>query len=676
MRASGGVSVALIALLAALTDPAAAQQPDSVIAIPGLLVSAPRAVTTTGGSSAITVSLDSLPLPPAPTMERVLREVPSLHVRTNSRGEAEISVRGSESRQVAVLVDGVPLTLAWDARADASVIPATPGLELTLVRGLSSMLHGPNAVGGVVEVSVGRTLAQPAPTAQVALGMDHVGGVSTSASVAVPKRSSGGEWLVQAGGSFTDSPGVPLPDDVGEPVPTDDGLRLNTDAENRNGFLGVRYRADGGAWASLSGFGFLAERGIAAELGVTNARFWRYPHVSRAVAAVSAGTGTKRSPFGGEGDVELSLGYDAGRSEIDIYTSRAYDQTNGFEDGEDRTLSVRALADQTLGARGDLRGAFTLADVRHDEFLPDAQARYRQRLWSAGLENVWRVVDDPSGALEVLRLSLGGAWDVAETPESGGREPRQQALDQWGARVGLSATVNDGNTLLHAGASRRGRFPSLRELYSGAANRFQPNPALRPEKLVALEAGVTTRVGRGDLQLVGFRHRLSDAVVRITLPDLRFMRVNRNLLESQGVEVLFTQAFGPLRLSGDVTAQAVDLTDTDAEQTRRPENLPELFATLRADARLPLGLEASASANYVGEQFCIDPGTGADATLAAGTQLDASVGRSWTLRPTGSSWFSRLETRVAAANVGDAARFDQCGLPQPGRLLQLQLRVF
>ena len=39
--------------------------------------------------------------------------------------EAEVSARGSDSRQVAVLVDGVPITLAWDARADVSVIPAT-----------------------------------------------------------------------------------------------------------------------------------------------------------------------------------------------------------------------------------------------------------------------------------------------------------------------------------------------------------------------------------------------------------------------------------------------------------------------------------------------------------------------------------------------------------------------
>src|SRR5690606_29180141 len=85
--------------------------------LPEVIVRAPRPTTAVGGAVAIEADVDSLPLPPAPSMEELFRELPLMHVRTNSRGEAEITARGSESRQVAVLVDGVPITLAWDARA-------------------------------------------------------------------------------------------------------------------------------------------------------------------------------------------------------------------------------------------------------------------------------------------------------------------------------------------------------------------------------------------------------------------------------------------------------------------------------------------------------------------------------------------------------------------------------
>ncbi|MBK9472497.1 MAG: Plug domain-containing protein [bacterium] len=92
-----------------------------------------RPVTTAGGVAAVEVQPDSLALPAAPTLEEIFRELPHLHVRTNSRGEAEISVRGSDSRQVAVLVDGVPITLAWDSRIDASMIPSSAPQELGYV---------------------------------------------------------------------------------------------------------------------------------------------------------------------------------------------------------------------------------------------------------------------------------------------------------------------------------------------------------------------------------------------------------------------------------------------------------------------------------------------------------------------------------------------------------------
>ena len=66
----------------------------------------------------------------------------------------ELSVRGSDSRQTAILLDGVPLTLGWDNRSDVSLVPITGATRISLVRGLSSLLHGPNVLGGVVEVSL------------------------------------------------------------------------------------------------------------------------------------------------------------------------------------------------------------------------------------------------------------------------------------------------------------------------------------------------------------------------------------------------------------------------------------------------------------------------------------------------------------------------------------------
>src|SRR5688572_9409343 len=223
MKAVTALSALLLLPTAAIGQVRDTLRADSVYRIPGLRVQATRPVTTVGGASALEVRLDSMNLAAAPSLEMVLRELPMLHVRTNSRGEAEISARGSESRQVAVLVDGVPLTMAWDSRTDVSVIPAAAMREITFIRGLSSMLYGPNVLGGVVDIGVGKSFFQPpASSLEITTGYDHVGSWTGGATIGVPKETSSGQWLVRAGASFRDSPGQPLADGVTEPVPTDD----------------------------------------------------------------------------------------------------------------------------------------------------------------------------------------------------------------------------------------------------------------------------------------------------------------------------------------------------------------------------------------------------------------------------------------------------------------------
>lgn len=656
----------------------AAEPPTPGFEMTPIRVQAPRPVTSVGGSAAVEVVTDSLDVPVAASTEEVLRQLPLLHVRRNSRGEAEISARGSESRQVAVLVDGVPITLAWDARADVSVIPATAIQEATFIRGLSSMLYGPNVIGGIVEARVGQGAKLPERgSAQVALGADQVGSFGTTVTGTKPFVTAGGAWLVRGGVGFRDSPGDPLADGVAERPRREEGLRLNTDVRDLNGFAAARYRADGGAWLSFSGSSFSAERGVAAELGVddADARFWRYPHVSRTIAVVSGGTGDRPSPFGGRGDLEASVGWDRGRTDIDAFTSAAYDELDTFEDGRDRTATLRLLGDQTLGPRGDLRAAFTGVEIRHDEVIPDGESEYRQRLASAGLESNWRLLES-DGTVQTLTLSVGGAFDRAETREAGGRTP-QDPMELAGGRIGLSAALSGGRTLVHAGLSRRGRFPSLRELYSGALNRFAPNPDLEPEKVTSAEGGVTAHLARGELQVVGFHNRVDDAVVRITLPDRRFMRVNRNELRATGAEVLAWRRFGPVEASGHVTLQDVELTDTEAGVTNRPENLPETFGGASVHFPVTGGVRAGLGAEYTGKQFVIDLATGEDSELDGQVILGAQISREWSIPVSfGGGAFRHAQTRIAADNLADRAHYDQFGLPEPGRRIRFEVRLY
>jgi iron complex outermembrane recepter protein len=304
--------------------------------------------------------------------------------------------------------------------------------------------------------------------------------------------------------------------------------------------------------------------------------------------------------------------------------------------------------------------------VTYDEQIDeDAPLRYRQRLWSAGTEAEWEL---PA----LTQLSGGVVVDGASTPESGDKPPLG-ALSTWGARVGVATEALE-PVRLHAAVSRRARFPALRELYSGALGRFEPNPGLKPERLFGAEAGVTATRSGVELQGVLFHHRLADAIVRVPVGDNMLRRENRDGIRSTGVELLGEWQRGGLSLQGDATLQQIRVLDPSVSSgERHPEHNPEVRVGADVGVPLPLRLRGLAAVRYTGRQYCVNPDLEQTVALDAQTRVDLGMDRSWTLR--GAGVLQTLRAALALDNVGDRAVYDQCGMPQPGRTLRLSLEL-
>jgi iron complex outermembrane receptor protein len=359
--------------------------------------------------------------------------------------------------------------------------------------------------------------------------------------------------------------------------------------------------------------------------------------------------------------MELVVGVNRGETEIESFETAEYAQIDGRERDTEHTFTTRLLADHSLG-RGELRTALTYANVRFREAI-DANpvSRYEQRLWSAAAE-----VEQP--VVGFLRASGGFAFDGSDTPETGGK-PSLGKLSSWAGRFGLS-TLAFGSTRLHASVSSRSRFAALRELYSGSLGLFEPNPDLRPERLLGFEGGATIFRSGAQLQGVVFHNRLRDAVVRVSTPTGQFKRINRDELRSTGMELLGTWAPGAVTLSGDLMLQHVRVQDPAAAGTeRRPEHVPELRAGMNIVFPVGLGARAALGTDYTGVQYCVNPDVNRTERLGSTTRTNASIERDWRLRSEGR--LSHLRTLIAVDNATDAALFTQCGLPDPGRTLRI-----
>ena len=669
LRRVGSIFLSSLCALAAPTvvdaqDRGEERRPDSAQSVGAVVVQGRRAPLVVGAVSAVVANFDSLHLPAAPLLDQALRELPFVLVRRNSRGEMELSMRGSDSRQAAVLLDGVPITLGWDHRTDPSIIPLTGARSITVVRGLSSLLYGPNVLGGVIEVGLNESAvgASSAPSLALSGTMDHLGGRSMSVTGGFPLSQSG-RWTARAGLGLRDRPGVALGGGIVDPGPDDD-IRTNSDLDHVDGFGSLRYTAPGGGHVGVSMSSYRAERGVPPELHISEPRLWRYPDQRRTLAIVNAATGPLATPLG-HGTLRASVGLNDGHTEIESFETRDYDSIDGTEIGDDRTLTARVVGEHSLGAASTIKGAVTVADVSYDEQIDaDPSQHYRQRLWSMGSELMV-----PLSLL--THVSGGVVFDAADTPESGDKPPLGR-ISAWGGRLGASTIAAGGTMRLHASVSQRSRFPALRELYSGALGRFEPNPDLKAERLLGVEGGVTTNRAGIDLQGVVFHHRLSDAIVRAPAGDGKLRRENRDQIRSTGVELLAGWSSRSISLTGDLMAQHVRVHDPSATgDERRPEHQPEFRVGADLTAALPLDLQGLASARYTGNQACVHPELEREVELGGQLGGDVGVARSWTLRGAARGLLQVLRMTLMLDNVANAAMYDQCGLPQPGRTLRL-----
>ena len=667
------------------TPTLSAQDTTEVVRLRALSVEVPRPIATTGGTSAIEISLDSIGLVAAPTMEEFLRRMPTVQIRANSRGEAQPDLRGAEDRQIAIFLDNVPLTVGWDHRTDISVIPLTAVRKMTLYRGLSSMLHGPNVLGGAIEFDVGRgsSLNTPVSPFLGAVSVDQEGGMSTAGTAGTTVEQDAGAWVFRGGAGYRDSPGVTLPSGTMDDRRLRNNLlrdsndrRLNSDRRLADGFVAARFHGTGGAWLSTLVTVSDTERGVPPEAHVDDPRLWRYPNQSRQFLTISGGTGT-RDTRSGQGDLEVSFGLDRSSTQIDEYATPAYNVVVDGETGATSTLTGRILGDHDFESGPEVWTALTVSSVSHTEdFMSGDSFEYRQRLWSLGGEVEVGSEDLLRSDRGATRWTIGASLDGSDTPLSGDKEPLGTIWD-WGVRAGVSRTAAGGNVLMHAGFSRRTRFPSLRELYSGALGRFRPNPDLRPESLKAGEAGITIADGDSQLQIVGFHHRLTDGIVRVstvTPGGAKFQRVNRDQVRSTGVEVLTRGDLGTFSFGGSLTLQRVRIRDPIASgQDEMAEYAPALSGTVNLGAMMPGEVAMTGFFRYRGVQYCQNFEVAGLDKMDASATVDLEARRA--LYSGSGASGRRLEATVGVANLTDSTVLDQCGLPQPGRTFRIQFNI-
>ncbi len=94
-------------------------------------------------------------------LSEAIRYAPGVSVTFGDKSVYTLKLRGVDSRRIALLVDGIPVYETYYSTFDLKTV-STDGIDsLKLTRGPSSVLYGPNTLGGIVNVITQRPTGKP-----------------------------------------------------------------------------------------------------------------------------------------------------------------------------------------------------------------------------------------------------------------------------------------------------------------------------------------------------------------------------------------------------------------------------------------------------------------------------------------------------------------------------------
>ncbi|MEK7393395.1 MAG: TonB-dependent receptor [Fibrobacterota bacterium] len=615
------------------------------------------------------------------SVERGVATLPGAHVYTNSRGEALVSIRGSQERQVCVFQDGAPLSLQWDQRSDLSMVPSALVSGIELVRGVPSIHYGPWASGGVVNLvgvasrlDTGWTRWNASVGPQGRRSMDYVAARSRDGGSIV----IGGGWYGYDGiATAAAGPDDDEPDASANQASTQ--VRTNSDLQMK--WVSARWRTQvPSGWSTgISGQFLDGSKGDPPSgFPGDSPRFWRIPEWSFGRIVVDA------NRWVSQGGISSSIWLNSQRQVIDKFTGEQYSTRNAQEDSKDLDFGGRWVGSWKPNSDWKWTASIQAGRGGHDQIdrafdsagRPNAapNLRYRQVVGSAGGELSWQ----PSRR---WLASAGVAWDQEWTLQAGDKmEKPASGLPGGSILVKWSPTSNHA---LHAAGALRSRFASLRELYGESLRSFAPNPELDPERTTSLELGAMGRSGGLQSEATLFVRRTDGLIDQTRVPDpsnpkrtLR-KRVNLEKVVVRGIE--FAGAWKPIApVALQASAALMNSQATDSVSLRlQPQGVvlrsPEVVASLRGEFALPLGFKAAADLSYKGAAWDRHPDPVRTELVHLGESVVVGLHASWEAPQT--RMIPKLRLELHQENVFDTPTMPQLGLPGAGRTTYLRTSV-
>jgi outer membrane receptor protein involved in Fe transport len=464
------------------------------------------------------------------TVAEALTYVPGVIVSGGRKNQPNIQIRGLDQSRALILIDGVPYYETNYGKLDLNQIPIDNIAKIEVTKGDASVLYGPNALAGVINIITKKPSEKPSADAIMEVGENATSKLSLSHGMKVGIFNYWLNYLHQESNGwrmsddFEPKPGtiVRKPGSTTQEVLEDGGFRNNSD------FKADSFWAKIGIEPTSEAEYYLNFHYIAKEKGVPPSTISENVFLNRPAFSGFARI-TRYDDWGidlsGQQKIVEQLIMKAKlfyHNHIDDYTSYS-DQTFNEEIAVSRYkdyLVGGSLAADYRPVQWDvIRLGFNYRGDSHNErddsYLPFAESF--SYTGSVSLENEFNLIKKLS-----VVAGVGYDWfrvtDAERniTDKSTGDFVEQtdldkpDTMDEFNPMIGATYTLTD-STRLFGSIARKVRFPTLSQLYSTKSG----NTELTAEKSINYTLGISQAFGSlasGEFAI--FYYDISDFISR------------------------------------------------------------------------------------------------------------------------------------------------------------------
>ena len=565
----------------------------------------------------------------AQTLADAVKLLPGIEISVGSKNEHRPYLRGFDSKRITILLDGMPIYEPYYHSLDINQLTVDSIEKIKVVRGGSSVLYGPDSMGGVINIITTRAEKKYSThwSSFYSNFRTHHHQISQSLS---------GENIgLFFSSSYAHSPGFRLSTSFKPGINEDGGKRENSDYRRLNLFGKLSFYPKENQTYSLSMGYYTSEFGIPAHAYLSRAKFRRFKDWKKYYMDANGQVDFKPGIA-----LKFKLFYHLYNNIMQDFFDNTYQNVRWQSEYNNYTFG--GLAHLFVDMRDNHRLRLGL-NLRRDAVKIQDDIGFS---WNKYQENVYSIAVEDEFALRKRLFFVAGA-SIDFLGKQGGRA--YSLNPSLGFNYYLNPSLN-----IHGTVSHKSRFPSLIELYSSISG----NPGLEAEHAIIGEIGASWSIQRRhSFELAFFWNDVWNLIERRRLDWGWGIYQNIEKARMRGLEVLTNICFShSISLSANYTY--LDAVNMSKEQPLeyRPQHRFNFDARLLFPSYLNLIFQSSWAVNSY--YFSDDKQIKIPSYMVCNLKIERNI-------------FSLLKIFLAIENLFDVDYYKEEGFHWRGRTLML-----